>query len=136
MKKMNIKLKIAAPLFVFIMLLIGNAVNAQSGDTLARLKNGTPEERARIQNEMMKSKLALNDTQYKQVADINLKYAQKIAPIMKSDDSKFSKYRQIKPIMEEKDEDLKAILTKGQFEKYTEIKKEMMAKARDYKDGQ
>lgn len=105
--------------------------NPAGKDNIQNLKNATPEQRAQMQNDKMKEKLALNDDQFKKVSALNLLYAQKIDPIIHNDDSRFSKYRKIKPLLEEKDEKLKAILTKDQYKQYESLKKEMMDKARE-----
>lgn len=106
--------------------------NAQSADSLVKLKNANPQQRARMQSDLMKTRLALSDAQYKQVAALNLAYALKIEPILKSDDSKFSKYGRIKPLLEEKDEKLKTVFTKEQYDKYDAVKKEIMDKMREF----
>ena len=45
---------------------------------LDELKNTTPAERASLQTELMKSKLALTPEQTQAVADLNLKYANRM----------------------------------------------------------
>ena len=105
--------------------------NSTGKDSIQNLMNATPERRAQIQSDKMKDKLALNDDQYKKVSALNLLYAQKIDPVIHSDDSRFSKYRKIKSLLEEKDEKIKTILTKDQYKQYESLKKEMMDKARE-----
>ena len=58
---------------------------------LDRLKDTTPEQRADLQTEFVKSKLGLTAEQEKAVADINLKYAKKMDPIIKGSAGKFMK---------------------------------------------
>jgi len=106
------------------------SINAQSVNRDS-LKNATPEQRAQIQSNMMKNKLALTDDQYKQVSDINLKYARKMDNLKLNGGGKFSKARKAKSILSDKDDELQKVLTKEQFEKYETFKKEMMNKARD-----
>lgn len=118
-----------------VLLLCGPAGRAQSippqyADTIAKLKAATPEQRAQMQTDLMKTKLSLTGEQYKQVSAINLLYARKIEPILRSDANRFSKYRQIKPLLDEKDEKLKAVFTPEQFKKYEDVKSEMMSEAR------
>jgi len=105
--------------------------NRAGKDSIQNLLNATPEQRAQMQNDRMKEKLALNDDQYKKVSALNLLYAQKMDPVIHSDDSRFSKYRKIKPLLKEKDEKLKTILTKDQYKQYESFKKEMMDKVRE-----
>jgi len=118
-----------------VLLLCGPAGRSQGippqyADTIAKLKAATPEQRAQLQTDLMKTKLSLTGEQYKQVAAINLIYARKIEPILRSDANRFSKYHQIKPLLDEKDEKLKAVFTPAQFSKYLDVKSEMMREAR------
>ncbi|HWK04313.1 MAG TPA: hypothetical protein VNS58_11810 [Puia sp.] len=129
---LNVKKTFTLLLFCISALTFGAKAQKPSyADTLAKLKTAPPAQRAQIQTDLMKSKLMLNDAQYKQVSAINLEYAKKIEPILRSDDNQFSKYGQISPLLEEKDGKLKPILTAEQFKKYEEVKKEMMAQARE-----
>ena len=105
-----------------------HTVQAQTQAWIGQIKKAPPLERAVMQTDLMKSKLALNDWQYQQTNHVNKKYALLIAPILAGDDSKFSKYRQIKALMETKDQELKKIFTADQFGKYQEVEKELIAK--------
>ena len=107
-----------------------HTVQAQTQAWIEQIKKAPPLERAVMQTDLMKSKLALNDWQYQQANHVNKKYALLIAPILAGDDSKFSKYRQIKALMETKDQELKKIFTADQFGKYQEVEKELIAKIR------
>lgn len=93
--------------------------------------NATPEQRAKSQTDRMKDKLVLSDDQYKQVLDINTYYAQKLDPIIHSDKGKFAKYRQAKPLLDEKDKKLKGVLTPDQYKQWQDLKKEMMDQAKE-----
>jgi hypothetical protein len=57
-------------------------VSAQS----KKIKQTTPEQRAKMQTEWMTSKLALNTKQVEQVSALNLQYAQKNDPIIQSNE--------------------------------------------------
>jgi len=71
----------AMALSVVIALLVSvPAVFAQ----MDKLKQSTPQERARIQTDMMKAKLGLSPDQLTKVAAINEKYAQQMQPIIQS----------------------------------------------------
>ena len=110
---------------------------AQSSDSAINLKSSSPEQRAQWQSNSMKTKLALDDTQYQQVSAINLEYAKKGEEIKNSGGGKFSKYRKFKFMMSDKDAKLKKVLTPDQYTTYEEMKKEMMDKAKEaYKDKQ
>jgi hypothetical protein len=108
----------------------GQNVPPQYADTIAKLKAATPEQRAKIQTDLMNTKLSLTADQYKQVSAINLFYARKIEPIFRSDANRFSKYQRIKPLLDEKDGKLKAVFTAEQFKNYQDVKAGMMSEAR------
>jgi hypothetical protein len=122
---------IALILVLFTGALRTDAQTAGAPTTLAdSIKTATPEQRAKMLTGKMKEKLALTDDQYKKVSDLNLTYAKKMDPIIHSDDSRLTKYRQSKSLLDEKDQKLKSILTSDQFKQYEAIKKEMMDKMR------
>lgn len=95
------------------------------------LTDKTPEERAQFQTNLMKSKLNLDSGQVTQLQAINLKYALKTDPIIKSDAGKFSRFRQIKALQKEKDEELKKIFTAEQYKQYEAFKTEMKDKMKE-----
>ena len=85
---------------------------------LDELKNTTPGERASLQTELMKSKLALTPEQTQAVADLNLKYANRMEPIIKGSSNSLSKIFQTRKINNEKETELKRILSPQQWEKF------------------
>ncbi|BAU54696.1 hypothetical protein MgSA37_02874 [Mucilaginibacter gotjawali] len=103
------------------------SVNAQAN--LQKLKNETPEQRAAFQTKLMKEKLNLNDMQLTKVSTINLKYAEKFEPIIKSDDNRFLRMRQAKALMEQKDKELQAVFTKTQYNEYLAVENEIRKKS-------
>lgn len=86
------------------------------------LINKTPEERAKFQTEMMKSKLNLNAAQQTKVEVINSNYAKKYEPIIKSSDSKIIRLSQAISLQKAKDEELKKVFTDGQYKQYEKLK--------------
>lgn len=101
------------------------------------LKKGGAVERAQAQSDRMKEKLQLSDDQYKQVSAINEEYALKMESVLQGGGGRWSKYRELKPLMKEKDKKLKAVLTADQYKQYEAMKQEMMDKAREqYRGGQ
>jgi hypothetical protein len=92
-------------------------------------KNLRPDQRAKILADIMKSVLPLRESQYKPIYAINHKYAQKVGPILKSNDSKISKFYQINVMQSDKESEYKKILTEQQFKKYMELKESLMKKA-------
>jgi len=90
-----------------------------------QLKNTTPEQRAKLQTDLMKSKLALTPEQTATIGAMNEKYAQRMEPIIKGSEGPFTKMRQMKQVSEAKEAELKTILSPDQFQKYLAEKEEM-----------
>ena len=111
------------PLFVmaFLCMTFTN-VSAQA----KKLKDYTPEQRAKMQTEWMTTKLALNTSQIQQVSALNLQYAQKNEPIIQSNEGKRSKFKKLKALQKEKSNALSQILDAAQYKKYQEIKDQMI----------
>ncbi len=101
------------------------AAAAGAADRLEKLQNTTPEERATAQTAIMKSKLDLTPEQRGKVADLNRKYAKKMEPVLKGPGGRFKKMRRFKELSEQKDAELKQVLSPAQFEKYLASKEEM-----------
>jgi anion-transporting ArsA/GET3 family ATPase len=107
-----------------------NKVSAQQ--TLGeKLQAMTPQQRAEYQTGLMKTRLHLDTQQIVKVKAVNLKYALKFQPIIKSDDSKFSKFRQFKKLQEAKDAELKGIFNAGQFKLYQDYENEIREKMKE-----
>ncbi|MDR3695111.1 hypothetical protein [Mucilaginibacter sp.] len=119
----NIKILLAGLFIVAASIGVGKAQ-----ESLQKLKSETPEQRAAFQTKLMKEKLILSNAQLTKVASINLKYAEKFEPIIKSDDSRFSRMRQARVIMEQKDIELQAVFTKNQFNEYLAIENDIRKK--------
>ena len=93
-----------------------------------KLKQSTPQERARIQTDMMKAKLGLSPDQLTKVAAINEKYAQQMQPIIQSSEGPFMRMRQMREVSTAKEAELKGVLSADQFQKYLAEKEEMKEK--------
>jgi hypothetical protein len=89
------------------------------------LRNTTPMQRAMLETAFMKKKLNLEQAQMKQVMDINLKYAQKMEPILKENGRKLKKMTQATAINEAKDNELQSVLSPEQYQAYMASKEEM-----------
>lgn len=96
-----------------------------------KLKDSTPEQRAKMQTEWMKTKLALNPTQVEQVSALNLQYAQKNDLILQSNEGKLTKFKKLKALQKEKSNALSQILDAGQYKKYEEMKDQMAQNIKD-----
>ncbi len=94
-------------------------------DDMAYLLNSTPTERAASQTRFMKTKLNLSQDEVAMVQKINQEYAEKIEPVLKSSMIGFLKMRDIKAILERKDDTLRNVLTPEQFDIYANAKDEL-----------
>jgi hypothetical protein len=106
------------------------AASAMAAD-LDALKDTTPAERAKAQTAMMKGKLGLTDAEVAKVGPINMKYAEKMEPIIKGDKLPLMKMKDMREVEGQKEAELKGILTADQFTKFEASKEEMMEKLAD-----
>ena len=126
---MEQRLTFIAPLVAALSLLI--VVTASAQNEMEKLKSSTPEERARLQTEMMKTKLGLTTDQTPKVAAINQKYAQRMEPIIKGQEGPLMRLRQMREVGQAKEAELKGVLSPEQFQKYLAEKQEMREKFED-----
>ncbi|GGH03474.1 hypothetical protein [Pedobacter zeae] len=111
------------PLLVAVFLCLAfTQVRAQ----VNKLKDSTPEQRARMLTEWMTSQLTLNASQVQQVSALNLQYARKNDPILQSTESKLAKFKKLAALQKEKSKALSQILDAGQYQKYQEIKGQLI----------
>ncbi|QHV96930.1 hypothetical protein [Spirosoma endbachense] len=92
---------------------------------------GTPEERATRQTTRMKEALNLSAEQETSVADINLKYAKQMQSLLETGGRNLKTARAAKSSMKSKDNELKEVLNKDQFNKYLALKEEMMSQMKE-----
>ena len=116
----------AFPLAGTAVLLMAFAFSASA--QLDKLKSTTPEQRAGVQTDLMKSTLGLTSEQTPKVADINLKYAKRMDPIIKGSAGPLVKIRQTKEVEQEKEAELRQVLSPEQFQKLLASKEEMREK--------
>ena len=114
-----------AGVLAFISLLI---VRSAVGANLDELKDTTPEERAAVQTMMMREKLGLKEADVEKVAAINKKYAERMDPVIKGSEGPLIKMRHAKAIEQEKEVELKKVLSSDQFDKFLAMKEEMREK--------
>jgi hypothetical protein len=126
---MELRPTFIALLVTAMSLLIVVAAGAQN--EMEKLKSSTPEERARLQTEMMKTKLGLTPDQTPKVAAINQKYAQRMEPIIKGQEGPLMRLRQMREVGQAKEAELKGVLSPEQFQKYLAEKQEMREKFED-----
>ena len=116
----------ALALAAVAVLLLVSPVGAQ--EMIDKLKNTTPQQRATLQNALMKEKLGLTDAEEPKIAAINLKYAEKMEPVIKGDLGMFARVREMRQINQAKEAELQQALTPPQFQKYLAAKDEIRQK--------
>ncbi|NLR92212.1 hypothetical protein [Flammeovirga agarivorans] len=119
MKKLNL-----------IITLIGLAATIM----LANVTNNekpTAEDRATFLTNQMKDVLKLKEDQIDKVQEINLKSAQKIDKIAVKESSNLAKLNAVRAVEDQKAKDLKAVLSKKQYKKYTQIRQKLKEKVRN-----
>jgi coenzyme F420-reducing hydrogenase alpha subunit len=89
----------------------------------------TPEERAKRLTEMMKENLSLTAVQEPKVSAINLKYAKKVEDVRKTTDTAAQR-KALQNLNNQKDGELKTVLTADQFKSYLKQMEEMKARRR------
>jgi hypothetical protein len=95
---------------------------------LDELKDTTPKERATAQTLFMKRKLGLTAEQLPKVEALNLKYAEKLEPVIKGESGPLMKMRAMKEANSEKEAEMKGVLTPDQFTQYEASQEEMKEK--------
>ena len=95
----------------------------------------TPEGRAAFQTQEMKKGLGLNQDQIDKVRELNLKYARKVETTADASEGESRKLGEMKKISEEKDSEMKAVLSSEQYDKYLAMKEEMRKKLLDSTGG-
>jgi hypothetical protein len=113
-----------------LVLTILAAMPAAAAD-LAALKDTTPAERAKAQTAMMTSKLGLSEAEAAKVAPINLRYAERMEPIIKGSEGPLVRMESMRGVEKAKEAELKGVLTADQFTKFEASKEEMMEKLAD-----
>ena len=98
---------------------------------LDALKDTTPAERAKAQTAMMKTKLGLSDAEVAKIGPMNLKYAERMEPIIKGSEGPLIRMKSMRGVEEAKEAELKTVLTADQFTKFEASKEEMMEKLAD-----
>jgi len=114
-----------------LVLSVSNLTSAFAQNKANDLKHKTPEERAKFQTEMMRTKLNLNAQQQSKIEVINLNYTKKFEPIIKSSDRKITRFKQVMCLQKAKDEELKKVFTAGQYQQYEKFKETLKSTLKD-----
>ncbi|MEN9680504.1 MAG: hypothetical protein RLZZ627_397 [Pseudomonadota bacterium] len=115
----------------FSRLFLALSLSLSIGTAWAGLENSTPAQRAQLMSTFMKDQLKFDAAVLPKVQAINTKYAELAEPILKGDDNMFKKRSKMHDLMDAKDKELRAVLSKEQFELYDSKKDEL----KDYMDS-
>jgi hypothetical protein len=118
--------------FIVFLVWLTPAITSAGEETAEKLRllmeNTTPEQRARFEDRWMQRDLHLSQEQAAKISKINLQTAERMQSIYNSNDRRFRKFRKIMTAREEKDNELRTVLTKDQLAKYQMKKDEMWEK--------
>ncbi len=117
-------------LIMTTVILFSSVAFAQGPGSGGKRGGSTPEERASRQTEMMKDGLNLTSAQEPKVSAINLKYAKKMEDVRKIADTAAMR-KSVKSLNQQKESELKTILTAEQFKLYLKQMEEMKARRRE-----
>jgi hypothetical protein len=91
----------------------------------------TPEERAKMNADRMKTAVNLSDSQYEQVYALNLKYAEKMQDLRKQSGDREEKKELVRKMRQEQQQEMRTILTKDQLEAYRNYQKEKRSEMKE-----
>jgi Spy/CpxP family protein refolding chaperone len=112
--------------FAAFMLPLNSYAQNNTGEQFRKHRgNTTPEERADFQTNRMKDLLNLSDEQTEKVREINLKYAKENQEVFKSEATREEKRDKLRDLHEQKENELKAVLSEEQYEKFRSERNEM-----------
>ncbi|MFT3703687.1 MAG: hypothetical protein QM802_15095 [Agriterribacter sp.] len=123
MKVSNVKTIITTACMALFMLV---SVSSFSQDHQRK----TPEEKAKMMSDKMKTDLTLTDDQYQKVQTINLDFANKTSAVPKDGD-KSAWMTKMKEYDDARSKSLKEVLTPDQYTKFESIKKERRDKMKE-----
>jgi hypothetical protein len=101
----------------------------------AQQKHRDPQQIAAWQTEKMKENLALNETQYASVKQINESYADKFASVRKNEKTVAAEKREaLKTIRKEHEQAINSVLTPDQQEKWKTLREERKAERKEHRN--
>ncbi|MEZ0484253.1 hypothetical protein [Fibrella aquatica] len=130
--KSNVMLTLIVGAFVSVQAYAQDAPAQQNdrADRRERMAASTPEQRADRQTAQMKKQLSLTAEQETSVKAINLKYAEMAQKMMTADRNRDA-MKQARDAMEGKDGELKAVLSKEQYQQYEKQRDEQRSRMRE-----
>ena len=128
--KSNIMLAVLISAFVSVQSFAQDAPtqDANRADRRGGMASMTPEQRAERQTAQMKKQLTLTAEQETTITAINLKYAQQSQKMMASGERNPEAMKQA---MDAKDGELKAVLSKEQYQQYETMREEQRNRMRE-----
>lgn len=90
----------------------------QSGDVIEQIQSSTPQERAEAQADVLSDVLELNAEQTEKLIQINLKYSSRVQKLIDKGVEDTVMFISIQEFGQEKDEEIKELLTKEQVRRY------------------
>lgn len=119
MKKNNYRLMALTAVFIFL------SVTSLMAQTNAQ--NATPEKIAEVQTKMLSDTLMLDSAKNEQLYQLNLKYANKLQDLKSINDRK-KKIKEFRAMNNDKDKEMKDLLSDEQYKVYLGLKQEMQDK--------
>jgi short subunit dehydrogenase-like uncharacterized protein len=129
LKLLPVNLRFAVGL-ISIMLISSTSLYSQEKHSGGDKGKATPEQKATRQTERMKESLSLTAAQEPKVAAINLKYAKKMEDVRKISDTAVQR-KTAKSLNDQKNVELKAVLTPAQYTSYLKQVEELRARRRE-----
>lgn len=124
-------MKIKKSLLFIMTLLVTLFYNCQS--EAQEKQKFKPKKMASIQTKMQKKTIDLDENQRKQMKSINLKYAQKMQPLIQAirASQNKEKFKNLRALNQEKNYEVAQVLSKDQYIKYLKLNKKMREKMRE-----
>lgn len=124
-------MKIKKSLLFIMTLLVTLFYNCQS--EAQEKQKFKPKKMASIQTKMQKKTIDLDENQTKQMKSINLKYAQKMQPLIQAirASQNKEKFKNLRALNQEKNYEVAQVLSKDQYIKYLKLNKKMREKMRE-----
>jgi lipopolysaccharide export LptBFGC system permease protein LptF len=120
MKKIKLVLALA-----FLFAISSNVASAQATDKKAEMKE---------QMKAAKEKLALTAEQEPKFMEISKKYALKMKEVKDGNQNKREKFKAIKEIQSQKNEEIKVVLSEEQFKTYLQMQEERKAMMKERRE--
>jgi hypothetical protein len=114
---------------LMLLIISMTSIHAQNNPQRGGRGSASPEDRAKRQTEMMKESLSLTAAQEPKVSAINLKYAKKMEEVRKVADT-VAQRKSAQKLNQQKEGELKTVLTAAQFKSYLKQVEEMKARRR------